>query len=122
MHVVILKDGTVPVAVAPVRFSDGDQRDYINGELSEEVADSDAHNYVEVFEVPEGTHALRIGWADGMGFDVRGFADMDAARADFLRGMEDGQTWDADTSDPGHWSATVNPGDYEGYEHAIALN
>ena len=112
MQLVILKDGTVPVAVAKVLATDGDLSDW-----RDEVANDDAHSYVEVFDVPDDSTAIGVSWADGMGFEVYGHRTLGNALAALT------QSADSDVSKyaEGHWGTVYGEGDDESYGHVFTL-
>ncbi|HET9671699.1 MAG TPA: hypothetical protein VFQ40_02485 [Actinomycetota bacterium] len=113
MIVAVFKDGTVPVAVAKVIASDhgASLNDY-----ADELAGSEAHQHVELFDVPDGSRFLAVTWTDGWGFTVKGFTDGISA----IAFIEDGADRAADEYEPGrHWNITY--GDDEGYGHVFRV-
>lgn len=121
MIVAVFKDGTVPIAIAKVVASDHNANlNHSNRpegpSYGEELAASDAHEYVELFEVPDDTIYLAVTWMDGMGFGVSGFSTLLPA----LRLIEDNGRQPTEYG-PGHWNITYGSGDDESYGHVFRI-
>lgn len=117
MDLVLIKDGTVPLAVAKVVARDA------AGTLTtagEELANSDGHEVAELFQVDNSTRFVSITWFDGLGFSVAGWA----TEREAIEDLEDGEPGSAQVYSRGHWGRVY--GDEEtddvGYGHVFALS
>lgn len=112
MKVLVVKDGTVPILVAKVLYTD------LRDTVFEGVGNIE-HEVAELFDVGNiYTEALYVCWADGEGFSVSPVT------------MSEGFVLLQDPSDPrepitevspGHFVTTVDPGDNEWYAHLFDL-
>jgi hypothetical protein len=111
MKLLVLTDGTVPVVLTRVLHEDGFE------DLLERDDVDDHIFWHRVFEVPDDSRYAVLSWFDGNGFDLAGYTDRD-------------ESWQAFSEDaegiapvgPGHFSATIEPGDDEGYVHWFELS
>lgn len=121
MRLVILKDGTVPIVVLKeVGRDSADENVKREVEsIAEELADSDLHSSVELFEVEDDSRYVVITWQDGWGFTVTGH-DAEVLALDHL---EDGEPGSARLYGPGHWGRVYGDEDADdcGYGHVFAI-
>jgi hypothetical protein len=124
MEVIIVKDGTVPVAVAKVVNTDGGVRGGLTDFLESMDPDGDMHQYVEAFYAgDDGTRYIGVTWADGDGFNVIGFIGLNDALTWLNDGATDEAIADSNLShgDRLHWAITYDPGDDESYGHVFSI-
>lgn len=115
MNVLVVKDGTVPILVAEVLYTD--LGDHENDEY-EGIGDIE-HDYIERFSVDGRPEALDISWADGDGFSVYG-----TTVADWLKNrQEDEAGGTIEEVSPGHLvqSDTAHGEDEAWYAHLFDL-
>ena len=120
MELVILKDGTIPVMVARVVARDhgADLETY-----AEELAEGEAHSYVEVFKVEDGSTYVTVTWDEFSGYTVAGWNRLDWA-LDHVADKKHGAP--VEEYEPGkHWNVTYcdpdGDGDDESYGHVFAI-
>ena len=116
MQVIILKDGTVPVALAKVLHTDG-----LDARYREELSLTGAHNYVETFDLPDDSAAAFVTWQDGEGFNVTGYPVVQEALDALFAFDGDVEPGMAHLVNYGHWSLTYGFGDDESYGHVFTL-
>jgi hypothetical protein len=118
MQVIIIKDGTVPMAVAKVLRTDGPFD--VQKHIEANDPNSDAHQFVEAFEVPDETRFLGVTWDEFMGFQVQSYTTL----GDALNELDEGATGEAikdSNIDGQHWSVTYDPGENESYGHVFDI-
>lgn len=117
MRVLVVKDGTVPVMVAEVLYSDPAD---LGGTLDKLTIDGqDVHETLELFEVPgEGHEGLDVTWSEDMGFSVSA-----TTLGAWLKEVQhDEEALTIEEVSPGHLAVTFgfNP-DRESYGHFFDL-
>lgn len=122
MDLFVIKDGTVPIAIAKVIRREQDVtpegKDPLD-EADEAIRDSDAHQYIQRFTVPDDTEAVVVAWYDGFSVDgYPSFADaFEAYQAESI--PESREQLDED-----HWTSIFDGplgDDDEGYVHVWRL-
>jgi len=120
MQVIIVKDGTVPIAVAKVVETDGEDGKNLDAYLTKH--DTDPW-LVESFTVNDDTRFLFVGWSEGDGFDAIGFGDLGKA-LDYLNEDADPDQVANSNLNGRHWAITYNEaedGEGESYGHVFTL-
>jgi len=118
MQVIVIKDGTVPVAIAKVVATDGEVD--VQKHIEAEDVNRDAHQWVESFTVPDDTRFVGVSWDEFMGFQVFGYTSLGEA----LAALDTFATPEAIANsniDGRHWAVTYDPGDDESYGHVFTL-
>lgn len=121
MDLFIVKDGTVPIAIAKVIRRESGPKTRLQ-EAAEVLANSDAHSYLEHFEVPSTTTAVTISWADGWGFEVKGYPSFREALRAFNREVTDDHGHGVEILDALHRVATFGNENDESYLHVWSLS
>ena len=121
MRLVILKDGTVPIVVlkqvAEDRF---DGLDSEVGDIDGQLQDSDLHQRIQLFEVPDDTTHVGVSWDEFNGFQVYGYTDL-ATALGALNALASDEAIANSNIDGRHWAVTYDPGDDESYGHVFTL-
>ena len=118
MDILLVRDGTVPMAIARLLAQDGTVDDLI-----EFLADRDGDLEAEMHKVEDGSTYIGACWFDGDGFTLVGFNDVREA-FEWLADDGLGIPVKTETYSPGHWGATYpsgNPDDPRGYGHVFAV-
>jgi len=121
-RLVILKDGTIPVAVARIVAVDhgADLESY-----AEELAESNGggvHSYVELFEVEDGSTYVTVTWDEFSGYTVAGWNRLDWALDHVADADRPGDLGRPDEYErEKHWTITYGVGDDESYGHVFAI-
>lgn len=122
MQVIIVKDGTVPIALAKVVETDGPEGSRLPEYLSLwETQGGMTHDVFEVFEVPDDSRFVFVGWTEDEGFNVIGFKNLERA----LDVLNEDATPDevANSNINGrHWALTYGRDtEWESYGHVFTL-
>lgn len=121
MQVVIIKDGTVPIALAKVVETDGEDGANLARFLDREDPNSDINHLVEAFTVPDSSRFVFVGWSEGEGFNVIGCSNLD----DALNILNEDATPNAiaeSNLNGRHWAVTYGEeSEYESYGHVFTL-